>query len=108
MNTYSVLLAETLLSIVVSLVVLCVFSPPLGKVLRRICPDEESAAFWVSYTKIMLMIAPLLLVLSVDFLTRFSDPMITLRLAAMAALGGVLIGLHSVGSRLGKLVRTTQ
>ena len=106
MNAYSMLLVETLLSIAVSFAVLYVLSPPLAKVLRRICPDEESAAFWVSYTKIMLMIAPLLLVLTVDLLARFSDPMSNLRLAAMAALGGMLIGLHSVGSRLGKFVST--
>ena len=106
MNAYSTLLLEALLSIAVSLTVLYALSRPLVQILRRICPDEDSAAFWVSYTKIMLMIAPLLLVLTVDLLARFSDPISSLRLAAIAALGGMLIGLHSVGSRLGKFVRT--
>lgn len=106
MNTYLTLLVEALLSVAVSLAVLYVLSPPLAKILRRICPDEESASFWVSYTKIMLMIAPLILVLTVDLLTRFADPTSSLRLAAIAALGGILIGLHSVGVRLGKFVRT--
>ncbi len=106
MNLYATLLVEALLSIAMSFAVLHVLTPPLAKILLRICPDEESAAFWVSYTKIMLMIAPLLLVLTVDLLARSSDPMNSLRLAAIAALGGMLIGLHSVGKRLGKFVRT--
>jgi hypothetical protein len=106
MNAYSLLLAKTLLSIAVSLAVLYVLSPPLAKVLSRICPNDESATFWVSYTKIMLMIAPLLLVMTVDLLTLSGDPMKNLRLAIMAALGGMLIGLHSVGKRLGKFVNT--
>ena len=106
MNAYSTLLAEAFLSIAMSFAVLHVLTPPLAKILRRICPDEDSAAFWVSYTKIMLMISPLLMVLTIDMLARSSTPMNSLRLAAIAALGGMLIGLHSVGKRLGKFVRT--
>ena len=106
MNAYSLLIAKVILSLTVSFAVLHVLSPPLAKVLSRICPDEESAVFWSSYTKLMLMIAPLLLVITVDLLTLFSDPMKSLRLGIIAALGGLLIGLHSVGKRLGKFVRT--
>ena len=73
-------------------------------VLGRVCPDEQAASFWLSYTKVMLMIAPLLLVLTVDLFTHFSNPMDTLRLALMAALGGLLIGLRSIGKRLGLFV----
>ena len=108
MNAYSLLLAKSLMSLAVSGAVLYVLPPPLTKVLHRICPDEESALFWSSYTKIMLMITPLLLVLTADLLTRASDPMYSLRFAMMAALIGVLIGLHSIGQRMGKFVITPQ
>lgn len=74
----------------------------------RICPDEQAALFWLSYTKVMLMIAPLLLVLMVNMFSHFSDPMDSLRLALIAALGGLLIGLHSIGRRLGQFVATPQ
>lgn len=104
MNAYLLLLAESLISVAVSLAVLNVLSRPLVNVLGRICPDEQAAAFWLSYTKVMLLIAPLLLVLTVDMFTRFSEPMDNLRLALMAALGGVLFGLHSIGQRLGKFL----
>lgn len=108
MNTYFLLFSEALVSVAVSLAVLYVLSGPLMNILGRICPDEQAAAFWLSYTKVMLMIAPLLLVLTVDMFTHFSNPMDSLRLALMAALGGLLIGLHSIGKRLGKFVATPQ
>lgn len=108
MNAYFLLFAESLISIAVSLAVLYVLSGPLVNILSRICPDEQAAVFWLSYTKVMLMIAPLLLVLTVEMFTHFGDPIDSLRLALMAALGGLLIGLHSIGKRLGQFVATPQ
>lgn len=104
MNPFVLLFAEFLISVAASLAVLHVLSRPLINVLNRVCPDEPSAVFWLSYTKVMLMISPLLLVLMVDMFTHFSNPMDTLRLALMAALGGLLIGLHSIGKRLGQFI----
>ena len=104
MNAYVLLVAELLLSISASLVVLYSLSQPLMNVLTRICPDEQAASFWLSYTRIMLMLAPLLLVLTVDLFTHFSNPMDTLRLALIAAMGGLLVGLRSVGKRIGQFV----
>lgn len=105
MNAYVQLFSATFISIAVSFAVLRVLSGPLMNVLARICPDEQAAAFWLSYTKVMLMIAPLLLVLAVDLFAHFSDPLGNLRLALMAALGGLLIGLRSIGKRLGQFVK---
>lgn len=102
MNAAYLLFAESLISIAVSILVLYVLAGPLVKILGQICQDEQAAIFWLSYTKVMLTIAPLVLVLLVDMLSRFSNPMDNLRLALIAALGGMLIGLHSVGKRLGK------
>ncbi len=104
MNTYLFLLAELALSIALSLTALSVLSRPLVDVLCRICPDEQAAVFWQSYTKVMLILAPLLLVLGVDLLTSFRDPLDSLRLALIAALGGLLLALYSVGQRLGRFV----
>ena len=108
MENYLLLLLESLTSIAVSLTVLYVLSRPLMNVLSRICPDEQAAAFWLSYTKVMLLIAPLLLVLTVDMFAHFSDPMDTWRFALMMALGGILIGLYMVGERLGRFVTAPQ
>jgi hypothetical protein len=101
MNTY-LLLAESILSITISLVVLSVLARPLADVLSRICADEKAAQFWVNYTRVMLVIAPWLLVLAVDLFSRYKDPLDALQLAMMAALTGVLFGLHLLGKRLGR------
>ena len=108
MENYLLLLVESLTSITVSLTVLYVLSRPLMNVLSRICPDEHAAAFWLSYTKVMLLIAPLLLVLTVDMFAHFSDPMDTWRFSLVMALGGVLIGLYVVRERLGQFVTPPQ
>lgn len=108
MENYLLLLLESLTSIAVSLTVLYVLSRPLMNVLSRICPDEHAAAFWLSYTKVMLLIAPLLLVLTVDMFANFSDPMDTWRFSLVMALGGILIGLYMVGERLGQFVTSPQ
>ncbi len=108
MENYLLLLAESLTSITVSLTVLYVLSRPLMNILSRICPDEHAAAFWLSYTKVMLLIAPLLLVLTVDMFAHFSDPMDTWRFSLIMALGGILIGLYMVGERLGQFVTPPQ
>jgi ABC-type proline/glycine betaine transport system permease subunit len=102
MTNYLLLLAESTLSVTVSFIVMYVLSQPLKNVLHRICPDELAALFWVKYTKVMLVIAPLLLVLIVDMLARYQDPIECLRMALIAALTGVLIGLHLLGKRLSR------
>lgn len=108
MNAYVQLLAVSLISVAVSFAVLHVLSNPLMNILSRICPDEQAAAFWLSYTKVMLMIAPLLLVLVVDMYAHFINPLDSVRLSLVAALGGLLIGLHSIGKRLGQFVKVPQ
>ncbi len=106
MNNYLLLFAEFFVSIAASLAALYVLSRPLINVLDRICPDEQAATFWQSYIKVMLVIAPLLLVLIVDLFSSLSNPLDSLRLTLIAALSGLLTGLYSIGKRLGQFVVT--
>lgn len=108
MNAYVLLATESLICVAVSLAVLHAMSRPLMNVLSRICPDEQAASFWLSYTRVMMLLAPLLLVLSVDLFTHFANPMDTLRLPLIAALGGLLVGLHAVRTRIGLYVSVPQ
>lgn len=108
MNPYVFLLVDSLISLAASLAVLHAQSLPPANVLDGVCPNEKAASFWSSYTKVMLMIAPLLLVLVVGMLPHFSDPIDALRFALVAALVGLLVGLHSVGKRLGRFVTVPQ
>ena len=104
MNAYLLLLLELLISIGASLLVLRILAKPLVKTLERICPDEESAGFWLTYTQVMLVIAPLILVLLMDLFSRYGTPLDSLRMALLAALGGLLAGLNLLGSRLGRFI----
>ncbi len=106
MNPLVQLLMATLISVSLSLAVLRLLSRPLARVLARICPDEPAAAFWLSYTQVMLTIAPLLVTLAVDWFAGTEQPLTAaVRLTLMAALVGLLVGLHAVGRRLGQFVR---
>lgn len=102
------LLIECLFSILLSLFILRLLSRPLGGLLERLCPDSESAAFWRSYSQIMLALAPLLCILVFDLLMPASDPATKLRFGLVASLGGLLLGLWIVGKRLGRFVITPQ
>ena len=105
MSPFIQLLMATGISVSLSLAVLGLLSRPLAHVLARICPDEPVAAFWLSYTQVMLTIAPLLVTLAVDWFAGTAQPLTAVRLTLMAALVGLLIGLHAVGRRLGHFVR---
>ncbi len=105
MNAFLQLLVAALISVSMSLAVLRLLSRPLARMLARICPDEAAATFWLSYTQVMLTIAPLLATLVVDGFAGTDQPLAALRLTVMATLVGLLVGLYAVGHRLGQFVR---
>ncbi|MBI5258771.1 MAG: hypothetical protein HY855_19860 [Burkholderiales bacterium] len=106
MNAIVPWLAAMLISLSLSMAVLAVLSRPLARVLASLCPDESGVAFWLSYTRIMLTIAPLLATLLVDWgAAAGRPPLEAVRLTLMAALVGLLLGLYLVGRRLGGFVR---
>ena len=61
MSAVALIIVKALISLTVSLAVLRMLSGPLENVLVRLCPDAQVADFWVTYTRVMLIIAPLLL-----------------------------------------------
>jgi hypothetical protein len=105
MNPLIHLLVAALISLSMSLAVLLLLSRPLARVLARICPDEAAAAFWLSYTQVMLTIAPLLATLVIDGFAGNNQPLAAIRLTVMAGLVGLLVGLYAVGRRLGQFAR---
>lgn len=91
---------EILISIGLSIAVLLVISRPLMHALIDLCSTEKQAAFWLSYTRTMLLLAPLLLVLLVDRIQIHTDTLDSIKVALMAALVGVLLGMIVVGKRI--------
>ncbi|WP_432722741.1 hypothetical protein R0381_001500 [Jeongeupia wiesaeckerbachi] len=104
MNFALVLLTEAALSITISLIVLRVLSDPLVELLAQLCPDVQSARFWLSYSQLMLIIAPLLLVLFTDAVVNAGGAAPSLRLALIAVLAGLLFSLYLIGRRLGAFI----
>lgn len=100
MNTIALFITEILISLGLSALVLFVISRPLLNALLDLCPTEKQATFWLSYTRTMLLLAPLLLVLIVDGTQVYDNTLDTIRMALMAALTGILLGMIIVGKRI--------
>lgn len=98
------LLFSCLFCTLLSLLVLRLLNQPLRGLLERLCPGPQAAAFWLSYTQLMLILAPLLCVLMLDLLVKSDDLFIRLRYTLITSLGGLLLGLWIVGKRLGRFI----
>ena len=98
------LLFSCLFCALLSGLVLRFLNQPLRGLLERLCPNQSAAAFWQSYTQLMLMLAPLLCVLTLDLLVHGDDLFIRLRYTLITALGGLLLGLWIVGKRLSRFI----
>lgn len=104
MDAYLFFLLQILISLAVSLLILRLLSQPLGDLLRRLCPDEAAAIFWQSYTKVMLLLAPLLMALLFNPAASYDDPLGSLQHILLAALGGLLLGLLIIGRQLTRFI----
>lgn len=87
-----------------NLLILKLLARPLHGVLCRLCPDETAASFWLAYSHIMLLLAPVLLVLLVNLLAASVAAEARLQLGLIASVGGLMLGLHTVGKRLGQFI----
>lgn len=47
------------ISISISAILLAAISRPLGGFVVKVCPDRESIGFWLRFTQVMLVLAPL-------------------------------------------------
>jgi|GEM_PF-2020188 len=97
-----ILTTETLLSLGISAVVLYLLQPVLQALLQEICHGKTRALFWSTFTRLMLLISPLLVVLlyshslsaqDIGFAQVFRD-------ALLHSLFGEFIGLLIVGGVL--------
>ena len=93
-------ISEVLISLLLSALSLWVLSKPLINVLNDLCPTQKQAEFWLAYTRLMLSISPLLLVLVVDSFVSNEDVFAHIRISLMSGLAGLLIGMIIVGNRV--------
>jgi len=99
MSDINLLLIETVISLLASITIMLLISQSLKAALIDLCPTEKQANFWLAYTRTMLLISPLLLVLFINS-THKGDTFSDLRSAFIAALAGLLIGLIVIGKKM--------
>ena len=99
MSNINLLLIETVISLLASLTIMLLITAPLKAALIDLCPTEKLANFWLAYTRTMLLISPLLLVLLINS-THKGDTFNDLRSSFIAALAGLLIGLIVIGRKM--------
>jgi len=99
MSDINLLLIETVISLIASIIIMLLISQPLKAALIDLCPTEKQANFWLAYTRTMLLVSPLLLVLFINS-THKGDTFSDLRSAFIAALTGLLIGLIVIGRKM--------
>ena len=100
METVYPFISEVIVSLGLSTLSLWVLSKPLMNVLTDLCPTKKQADFWQAYTRIMLSISPLLLILLVDSFIPSNNLLEHIRISLMAGLTGLLIGMIIVGKRI--------
>ena len=100
MNTLILFSLEILISLSMSFITLWIISKPLIKVLEDLCPSKTQANFWLAYTRIMLLISPLLLVLMVSLNSRHYNNIESIKFSLVSALVGLLLGMLIVGKKI--------
>ncbi len=100
MDSILLLGAEITLSLVTSLLVLTSISKPLRNILVDLCQTAKQAEFWLYYTRIMLLLAPLLIVLIVDRTVTSNYILHSLKVSYIATLLGLILGLIIVGKKV--------
>jgi hypothetical protein len=103
MTSFTSLLTAVSISLVLSATLVWVLSRPLHKVLDALCASGEASQFWVSFTAVMLFIAPLLFVVLFPP-SEFAplDAVRVVRSTLVAALFGAVSALVVVGYKIAR------
>jgi len=91
---------EISISLVLSIIVLMVLSKPLVNILEDLCPTKKQAAFWLVYTRVMLFLSPLLLVLFTSIMSKPNNDIDSIKISLIAALSGLVLGTLIVGKKI--------
>lgn len=96
----SLLTIKLIISLGASLLIIALLNRALRNVLSDLCPTPAQVSFWVTYSRIMLILAPLWVVFVADIFVDNQDLYESVRNALIAALSGLLLGLLRLGNRI--------
>lgn len=98
------------IALTVSLLVLYLIKPFLKDVLKDTCGTEHSAEFWVRFTQLMMIIAPLVIVIFYASVNSeqllLTQPAYILKQTLLQTLVGVFVGLIFVGRIIYRAINT--
>ncbi len=108
MDTLLLFLLEVTLCLGISFVMIWLLRPLLTAILTETCGTETRAGFWVMFTQLMLVIAPLLIVVYFVPTETISQPNIAneLRQALFRTLLGDFVALSAIGQVIWSSVRS--
>jgi hypothetical protein len=90
------------ISLIISTIVTVVMTEPLRIVLRQLCLDSNSTAFWIPFTTVMFYVTPMLFTLLFESTIVWPELGNTLRTALAASLFGSFAALLVVGYQIAR------
>ena len=105
MEELKLFIIEILLSLSVSTLVIICLTKPLRRLLIDMCGTESRARFWVVYSNVMLVIAPLLTIIIFGKSDLIGEANFTFYKTAFgSALFGIFISLVVIGMQINKSI----
>ncbi|WP_287876999.1 hypothetical protein [Aquitalea sp.] len=98
------LVLKCVLSLAISAVVISILQQHLAGLLQRLCQDATAAAFWRDYTRLILVLVPLLLLIISDWLFRNANLVDSLRVSLLSIFGGLLFALMRIKRHLDRFI----
>jgi len=107
MNILILFMLKILICFTISIVVLKLLKPALKNTLHEICGTRQRAEFWVMFTQLMSVIAPLLIVafFAPTELIDQVNPALMLKETLFQSLLGIFIALAMVGQVIWKSIQ---
>jgi hypothetical protein len=96
------LAVSVIVSLCLSTSVSAVMLKPLRGVLSQLCPGNSSTTFWLSFTTLMLFVAPLLFTMLFEGSVIGTDPIAIVRTALASSLFGAFAALLVVGYQIAR------
>jgi hypothetical protein len=90
-------------SLILSTIVAVVMTDPLRGVLKQLCLDTDSTAFWIPFTTVMFYVTPLLFTMLFEGTVVPPDMVNIVRTALASSLFGTFAALLLVGYQISRV-----
>lgn len=95
---------KCMLSLVISTIVIHTLLRHFTVLLQRLCQDATTAAFWKDYTRLTLVLVPLVLLILTDWLFTDASIVDSLRICLLSIFAGLLLGLIKIKRHIDRFI----